>query len=56
MHRLRIIFGSETLNIAFSDLNLIAFEAHPYSQVIKPLNHSARTLPLRRLPFNPARA
>ena len=39
MHRLRIIFGSETLNIAFSDLNLIAFEAHPQDQIVKPFNH-----------------
>src|SRR3981189_1685 len=45
MHRLRIIFGSETLDVAFGDLNLAAFEPHPYSQVIKPLNHSALTSP-----------
>src|SRR6185312_5201339 len=39
MHRLRIIFRSETFDVAFGDLHGSALETHPQRKIVEPLNH-----------------
>jgi hypothetical protein len=39
MHRLRIIFRSETFDVGFGDLHVTALETHPQRKVVEPLDH-----------------
>jgi hypothetical protein len=39
MHRLRIIFRSETFDVGFGDLYVSALETHPQRKVVEPLDH-----------------
>src|SRR4051794_7973703 len=39
MHRLRIIFRSETFDVGFGDLYVSAPETHPQRKVVEPLDH-----------------
>src|SRR5437868_2744539 len=39
VHGLRIKLSREAFDIAFSDPNFSAFEAHTYDEIVKPLNH-----------------